>query len=282
MDIKRKAYYSLSPSMRLLVRRIYYLPIDIIESMLRKRNKLTPPKGMIFIGSGDFEKQGRHILDLVKKYTDLKPDGKILDIGCGIGRLAIPLTDYLSTSGEYRGFDIVKEGVDWCNKKISPSFPNFQFLHIDLKNDLYNLGTDEEAKNFAFPYPRNHFHSIVLISVFTHMMPDDVDNYLKQIATVMHDNGKCLATFFILNPEVKRRLANNKTYFQFPNIYDGYSLMDKKVKEANIAFEEFFLLSLFDKNGLQALHISQGSWSGGSEPLDFQDVVVLQKKRTGR
>lgn len=110
------------------------------------------------------------------------------------------------------------------------------------------------------------------------MMPDDVDNYLKQIAGVMKDNGKCLATFFLLNAEGKNKIKKNKTLFQFSNEYDGYSLMDKKVKEANIAFDESFFLSLLDKNGLKARSIYQGSWSGGEAPLDFQDVVILQKK----
>lgn len=238
---------------------------------------MTPLRGQIFIGSGDFQKQGNHLLDLVIKYTHLKPDGKILDIGCGIGRLAVPLTRYLNVDGQYDGFDIVKKGIDWCNKKIAAKYPNFHFLYVDLKNDLYNLSTDTEARFFQFPYPRNSFDCVVLTSVFTHMMPDDVDSYLKQIALVMKDNGRCLATFFLLNEDVRKQMNEDKTSFQFLYNFENYSLMNQKVKEANVAYEEDHLLKMLKKNGLCAESIHRGEWSNGSAPLDFQDIIILKK-----
>ena len=277
MKAVRKLYYAFSPSMRYVARRLYYWPIDFYETVFQKRDPMTPLKGMIFIGAGDFKKQGEHLLDLVIKYAGLKPDGRILDIGCGIGRLAIPLTRYLNAKGQYEGFDIVKMGIDWCNKKIAVKYSNFHFLYVDLKNDLYNLNTESEAKFFQFPYPQSSFDCIVLTSVFTHMMPNDVDNYLKQISLVMNDNAKCLATFFLLNTKIKRQIADDKIEFKFSHHFDGYSLMDKKVKEANVAYDEEFLLSMLRKNGLCVESIHQGSWSKGSSPLDFQDVVIIKK-----
>lgn len=151
-------------------------------------------------------------------------------------------------------------------------------MYIDLKNDLYNLSTEAEAENFTFPYPENHFDSVVLTSVFTHMMPEDVQNYLTQISKVMKKEGRCLATFFLLNPEIRRFMEENKILFQFPYSFDGYSLMDQKVKEANVAFEETFLFSMLEKCGLQAETVHRGRWSNGNTPLDFQDVVIIKRK----
>lgn len=278
MNVSRKLYYALPPSFRFLARRVYYLPVDLYDTLLHKKNPMIPPRGMVFIGSGDFEKQGLHLLDLVVRHAGLKPDSKILDVGCGIGRLAVPLTNYLTAEGGYEGFDIVKKGIDWCNRKITVRFPNFHFLWIDLKNDLYNLSTDTEAKNFTFPYAADSFDCIVLTSVFTHMMPNDVDNYLKQISRVMKQDGRCLATFFLLNPEIKKQMEENKIHFRFLHSFDGYSLMDKKVKEANVAFDDTYLFSLLEKNGLYADAIHQGSWSNGRSPLDFQDIVIIKRK----
>ena len=279
MAIARKFYYFLSPSLRFLVRRVYYYPIDLYEGITRKRKDMIPPRGMIFIGSGDFETQGLHILDLLKKYAGLQPNAKVLDIGSGIGRLAVALTGYLDETGSYEGFDIVKKGVDWCRKKISVRFANFNFRHIDLKNDLYNLKTDMEAKKFEFPYPASEFDCVVLTSVFTHMMPDDVDNYLGQIARVMKKEGKCLATFFLIDGNTKEQMQKGNIRFDFKYAYEGYYLMDKKVKEANIAFDADYLASLLDKNELQADAVYRGSWSGNKEDsLDFQDVVIITKK----
>ncbi|WP_103982228.1 class I SAM-dependent methyltransferase [Parabacteroides chinchillae] len=279
MSVLRKLYYSFTPSMRLTARRIYYYPVDLCDTILRKREDMIPPKGMVFIGSGDFKKQGLHLMDLLIKYARLKPDGQVLDIGCGIGRLAVPLTGYLNKKGSYEGFDIVKKGIDWCNKHISSRFPNFRFLHIDLKNDLYNLQTDNEAKHFVFPYRDKLFDCIVLTSVFTHMIPEDVDNYLGQIARVMKPEGKCLVTFFLLNPAIEKQMQEGKAKFDFCHRHKGYSLMDKKVKEANIAFDESYLSAMLDKNGLKAEAIHYGGWSGVEpNPLDFQDVIILTVK----
>ncbi|MDH6359063.1 class I SAM-dependent methyltransferase [Parabacteroides sp. PF5-9] len=278
MGLLREVYYALPPSLRFVARRVYYFPVDLYEGIAGKRGEMIPPRGMIFIGAGDFRTQGLHILDLLKRYAGLTPGSRVLDVGCGIGRLAVALTGYLDDKGSYEGFDIVRKGIDWCEKKISSNYPRFRFKHIDLKNDLYNLSTEEEAKHFVFPYAENSFDCVVLTSVFTHMMPEDVDNYLGQIASVMKKEGKCLATFFLINPEIKERMVAGNTQFNFKHTFEGYSLMDKKVKEANIAFDEEYLQALIRKNGMQIDSVHYGRWSYSPDALDFQDVMIISKK----
>jgi SAM-dependent methyltransferase len=278
--LRRDLYYRLTPGLRFLVRRLYYLPVDIYEKLSGKRDDLTPPRGLVFVGSGDFKKSGELLLDQIKKVTFIQPQQCILDVGCGIGRLAVPLTRVLSQDGRYEGFDIVKIGINWCNKKIKSKYPNFNFIHIDLKNDLYNLKTNKEAKNFTFPYRNNEFDLVILTSVFTHMMPDDVNNYLKEILRVLKSDGKCFVTFFLLNDEIKSSIEN-RNYFNFPFKYDHYRLLDKNVKEANIAYEENFLITdLFKNNNLAVERIDYGWWSGRSreKSLGYQDTILLSRK----
>lgn len=278
--LKRDLYYLLTPGLRFLIRRLYYLPIDVYEKLSGKRDDMTPPRGLVFVGFGDFKKSGELLLNQIKKVINLKPQLCILDVGCGIGRLAVPLTKILNQEGRYEGFDIVKTGINWCNKNITPKYPNFNFIHIDLKNDLYNLKTNKEAKNFVFPYKDNEFDLVILTSVFTHMMPDDVNNYLKEIFRVLKKGGKCFVTFFLLNDEIKSSIEN-RNYFNFPFKYDNYRLLDKNVKEANIAYEESFLIdNLFINNKLYAENIYYGWWSGRSREnsLGFQDTILLSRK----
>ncbi len=278
--LKRDLYYMLTPRLRFLIRRLYYLPVDIFEKLSGRRDDLTPPRGLVFVGFGDFKRSGELLLDQIKKVTDLQPTMAVLDVGCGIGRLAVPLTGILNKEGHYEGFDIVKIGIDWCNKNIKPKYPNFNFIHIDLKNDLYNLKTNKEAKNFVFPYKDNEFDLVILTSVFTHMMPDDVDNYLKEIFRVLKKGGKCFVTFFLLNDEIKS-VIDNRDYFNFPFKYDNYRLLDKNVKEANIAYEESFLMNnLLKNNNLYVENIDYGWWSGKSREKSsgYQDSLLLVKK----
>ena len=275
---KRKLYYMLSPRLRRFARRMYFLPIDFYEKVTGKRDSITPPKGKIYIGSGDFLAQGRRLLDMLIKHGKIKPNHRVLDVGCGIGRVAIPLTNYLSSEGSYEGFDIVKDGIKWCERKISPNHQNFNFVHINLKNNLYNLSTKQEAKNFEFPYQNNEFDLVFLFSVFTHMLPEDVDSYLGQIARVLKKGGVCLATFFVYNKESERLMRQNDG-LQFKYDLGNYLLIDKKVKEANVAFREDFLKELVSKNGLKIDGFHYGYWPGRSktESVDFQDVLILSK-----
>ncbi|MCK7528937.1 MAG: class I SAM-dependent methyltransferase [Ignavibacteriales bacterium] len=173
-----------------------YLPSDLLRYLSFNRKTLQPPKGMIFTGSGDFVKQGETFLRYFIEYGNLKPDDSVLDIGSGIGRMAIPLTSYLSEKGKYEGFDIVKKGVDWCKKEITARFPRFNFTHIELRNTLYNTDTEKIASDFKFPYSDEYFDFVFLISVFTHMLPADVENYLREINRVLKPKGICFATLY--------------------------------------------------------------------------------------
>src|SRR5712671_5833105 len=110
------------------LRKLYYFPIDFIDN-LRGRDRLTPPKSLIFVGDGDFEQAGREFRRYFIELANLQPHDRVLDVGCGIGRMAVPLTDYMSQEGEYWGFDIVRSGIEWCQSRISADFPNFHFQH---------------------------------------------------------------------------------------------------------------------------------------------------------
>jgi ubiquinone/menaquinone biosynthesis C-methylase UbiE len=113
------------------------------------------------------------------------------------------------------------------------------------------------------------------------MMPDDVNNYLKEIHRVLKTGGKCFVTFFLLNDEIKAAIEK-RNYFNFPFIYDHYRLMDKNVKEANIAYEEGYLINnLFSNNNLFAESIYYGWWSGKSRDnaLGYQDTILLSKRK---
>lgn len=274
----RKLYYQLSPENRLRARRLYFLPVDLWEQMTGKRPPLSPARGMIFVGSSDFALQGRLLLEQLVRLGQLQPHEQVLDVGSGIGRVAVPLTAYLNQQGSYEGFDIVKSGVAWCNRHIAAKYPNFRFLHIDLKNDLYNLSTQQEAKAFIFPYDDERFDLVFLFSVFTHMMPEDVAQYLKQIARVLKPGGRCLATFFVLNDASKEGMMQYDG-LKFVHNYGNYAHIDPEVKEANIAFEEDWLMQAIAAAGLEVAGNWPGYWSGRDKQAceGFQDTLLLRK-----
>jgi ubiquinone/menaquinone biosynthesis C-methylase UbiE len=274
----RKLYYLLPPAARFWARRIVYWPLDIADWVQGKRNPMVPPRGMIFTGSGDFKEQGRKMAQLLLREAGLQAHHQVLDVGSGIGRMDVALTDILSSQGRFVGFDVVKKGIRWSQKHISSRYPNFQFTHIDLGNDLYKSSRNNAA-DFTFPYKDGQFDCVTVISVFTHMLPEEVQRYLEEIQRVMKPGGRCLATFFLLN-DTSRSLMQHQTHFHFPYDHGHYRLMSERVKSANVAFEEDYLQKSATKAGLRVEKYLPGYWCGRKkkECEDFQDVLVLVRE----
>jgi ubiquinone/menaquinone biosynthesis C-methylase UbiE len=274
--LKRRLYYMFSPSQRLLLRKIYYFPSIIQDKFTKKREVLLPPKAYIYTGRGDFEAMGKEYVEKLKRLTGLQAEHSILDIGCGIGRIAIPLTKFLNTTGRYEGFDVVQLGINWCKKHIETVYPNFHFRFIPILNDLYNLSATESAENIKFPYS-NTFDRILLISVVTHMQADAVSQYLKEVQRLLKDDGFCFCTFFHITDEILQQ--QNNTFF--PHHFDGYSLHNLKVKDANIGFHTSYLYKMIDDAGLEIVRQYDGWWSGKQKEVceDFQDILIMQKKK---
>src|SRR4051812_33177243 len=107
---------------------------------------LTPPVELIAqtnVGIHDkenvmkeYRKIGTYMFTVLKNRAKVLPDSRILDMGCGLGRVAAPFTEYL-TDGTYTGVDVVKESIDWCTQAYRP-FKNFRFIHADLYSKFYN------------------------------------------------------------------------------------------------------------------------------------------------
>jgi ubiquinone/menaquinone biosynthesis C-methylase UbiE len=279
MKILRNAYYMLPPGMRRMARRIWYLPLDLYESVSGQRDPMVPPKGRIFIGSGDFLSTGETIREQLVTLAGLKPGHRVLDVGCGMGRVAVPLTSFLDEQGSYEGFDIVPSAIRWCTRKITSRHPRFRFTHINLRNDLYNLRTDREAKSFVFPYRDDEFDLVFLTSVFTHMVLEDVRNYMQQIHRVLKPGGVCLATFFLMNNEAESLMAASGKKM-FTTKLDHHYLFHPRVKAANVAYEEAYLAEeLLAGTGLILEQVRYGFWPGRprTELNNYQDICLFSK-----
>jgi SAM-dependent methyltransferase len=192
--------------------------------------------------------------------------------------MAIPLTKYLDRGGSYEGFDIVPDGIRWCKEKISPRFPNFHFQLVDLHNKGYNPRGKYSASDFRSPYESDSFDFVFLTSVFTHMLPKDLENYLGEIARILKRGGRCLSTFFLLNRGSSELINAGKSTLPFKYECGDYRTIDLDTPESAVCYEELFILSLYERNGLTIKHpIRYGSWCKRSKPLSYQDIVIASK-----
>ena len=259
------------------LRNIYCYPNDMLDRW-KTRNGMIPPKSMIFIGDGDFEQTGREFKKYFIELANLQPNSCVLDVGCGIGRMAIPLTDYLSAEGEYWGFDIVKKGIVWCKNRISSRFGNFHFLHSDIYNKRYNPKGKMRARDFRFPFNDGTYDLVFLTSVFTHMLPPDLENYLSEISRVLKAEGKCLITFFLMNEESENLVRSGRSKLDFKHKMQDCLTISEDDPERAIAYGEEFVLELFEKHGLRiAGPIRYGSWCGRERFVTYQDLIIVTR-----
>ena len=264
---------------RKAMRRIYYFPIDTIDSSLGLRDELTPPREKIFVGTGDFKKIGQEFFQYFIELGELKPNERVLDVGCGIGRMAVPLTNYLDKRGTYEGFDIVADGINWCKKKITPEYPNFHFQLADVLNKSYNPKGKYKASEYKFPFQDESFDFLFLTSVFTHMLPQEMENYFSEIARVLKRNGRCLITFFLLNIESVKLMDAKSSTFYFNYGIEGCRTINMNKPESAVAYEEKSIRSLYEKYRLTIVEqVRYGSWCGRENFLSYQDIIIAAKK----
>lgn len=265
--VLRKIYY-----------RIYHFPRDLKDYLQGQRDEFTPPMGMTFIGQGNFKKVGTQIFENLKHYCDLDKDDRILDLGCGFGRAAVPLTKYLSAEGSYEGLDIMSEGIKWCQNKITPRHPNFNFQQADIYNSVYYPFGKSQAANYTFPYLSASFDVVFLTSVFTHMLPADVRRYLLEIQRVLKPGGQCMITCFLLNDPSLILISQGKSTIELPYEFENYRVLSKDQPEATIAYDEAFFRNLCTMEGLSIkADIVYGSWCGRQNSDNYQDMLILQK-----
>ena len=241
---------------------------------------MIPPKAMYrAVGPAiDFEKIGEEFKNYFVEYAGLKKNATVLDIGCGVGRMAIPLTSYLNKEGSYYGIEIVENEIKWCKERISTRYPNFRFIHSDILNEHYNKNGKILAHEYKFPFDDETIDFIFLTSVFTHMFPADIENYIQEISRVLKHKGNCLMTFFIINNKSRKLMALPGSSFSFKFHGDGYFCHKESDPEAAIAFEEDYIISLFTSNGMTISNpIHYGSWCCREDYLSFQDIVVAKK-----
>lgn len=254
--------------------------LDASEMFLGRRDPLTPPRRLMNVGSdkftrSDFNAIGQQLFQYLVDIGGLKPNDKVLDVGCGVGRMAIPLARYLSSEGTYDGFDIVEESIEYCTRTYLPRFDNFNFHHADILNGHYNPGGKYLSHQYKFPFPDDTFSFAFLTSVFTHMRSHGVENYLNEIQRVLVPGGRCFITYFILNEESEGLIRSNRSRLKFVFPIDQGKAVQEKDPEEAVAFDELYVRELYQKSCLSIVEpIRYGSWCGRKTEVGYQDIIV--------
>jgi SAM-dependent methyltransferase len=252
--------------------------LPFIRRLARNRFLPTPPAEKMFCGDGDFRAIGAEFLEHFVVRGGLLPHERVLDIGCGIGRMAVPLTQYLDESGCYDGVDIVADGIQWCSSAITAAYPAFRFQHLNLHHPLYNPDATEPTTKVKLPFADGSFDFICMISVLTHLTAEDAAHYAREIGRLLAPGGRCFATTFMMNPPARAALQSGAGALAFdPSQLGPVWYADPGAPLAAVAFDEDVLLEYFLRAGLRRRPGAvYGRWSGLPSGV-FQDINVFQR-----
>jgi SAM-dependent methyltransferase len=222
---------------------------------------------------------------LLRLHAGLGPHDNVLEIGCGLGRIAFPLRFILSNGGSYDGFGICKYKIDFLQKYFLPLYPNFKFIWANVHNTFYNPEGTVAPNDYRLPYDDHLFSIAYAASVFSYMAPTNTAQYFAETARVLKPGGRALFSCFLLDkyePSRKRPLGFAKPDFAFDHQYEDYgdrfAISRPSKPEYMTAYRTDLMREFAEKAGLVLKERLPGRWSGCTENwIGAQDLLLLQK-----
>lgn len=212
---------------------------------------------------GNFDTMGVIQRDLLIAHG-LKPDGSVVDVGCGSGRLALPLAEYLGPDGRYIGTDVVPALVDYARDLVGR--PDWRFQVVN---------------RLRIPAPRDSADVVCFFSVMTHLRHEHSYLYLKAAKRVVKPTGRIIVSF--LEFSVPAHWAVFEHNYQDPHA--DKPLDQFLSRDALHAFAEHLDLEIVAMHGgdelaiplRQEVHMDHGAVYAGHGTLG-QSFVVFSKR----
>ncbi len=128
-----------------------------------------------------------------KKHIVLE-NKKILDWGCGPGRIIRHLPNVIGNGCEYYGTDYNNQSIEWCKQNLNNIYFNNNTLEANL------------------PYEDNYFDIIYGISIFTHLSEQLHYDWYKELHRILKPGGIMFLTTQGENFKIKLSNAELKNF----------------------------------------------------------------------
>ena len=247
------------PSVSLIGHSKFIFIIDWADSLVKlfnpKWSKLPPASlrmrigGKIILFSHDFFiESGRLIIKELSKKGYLRKNSNVLEMGCGCGRNAIQLIDFLDEKGTYHGQDVDKTMIEWCKNNLQDR--RFSFSFANIYSEVYNP-EGQLFNDYKFPVNDKSQTLIFSISVFSHLLYKDFHFYVKEANRVLEKDGILHMTLFIMD-YIKPKLGDRWT---FEHKVENCYIENIKYPEAAVAYDIDVVKNMIKDNGLEIVEI---------------------------
>lgn len=163
--------------------------VVVIASLIWRRDALPCPTWLSWMVEMDNPFTAVNRARVIVELLGLAPGMKVLDAGCGPGRLTLPLAETVGSGGEVTALDIQDGMLARVRAKVQAAgLQNVKFLHTGLG---------------AGKLPKAYFDRAVLVTVLGEI-PDPV-TALKEIHEALKPGGILSVTEVIFDPHFHGR-----------------------------------------------------------------------------
>ncbi len=148
--------------------------------------------GQHFKKDADFVAAGVRDARVLRRRAGLGPRKRVLDWGCGAGRLAIGIKHLMGHVADYHGVDIQPELLTWAKDHLTDEHTRFTL--VDAHNARYN---PDGERSFHIPADDASVDVLYAYSVLSHMLTEDVAGYAATIARILAPDGRAWVTAFV-------------------------------------------------------------------------------------
>jgi SAM-dependent methyltransferase len=254
---------------------------DIFRAMQTEQINGVPLSDVI--GGGDPERVASEILSVLSRHVDLGAKRSVLDMGCGCGRIAAGLTQFLNETSEYVGVDILPGLIEFGRKFITPRYSRFKFLLLDQGNFTYDTlrpeGSAVDIAELSQVCPAGSVDLAISISLFTHLDYAAAVDVLKNVSWLLASGGQAFITIFVVDGEARRNIESGATGFRFAHRTPSGELSAEKLEDPTFAvgYQVEKMDELVASAGLRRERWIRGYWSQGNSGETFQDALILRK-----
>ncbi|MCB1605969.1 MAG: methyltransferase domain-containing protein [Xanthomonadales bacterium] len=207
-------------------------------------------------GSGDDEVllcTGQYTADQVVAALDLQPSDRVLELGCGVGRIGSELA---ARVGHWQGVDISQKMIDVARDRLS---------------GFSNVSADVLERTRLDPAADQSLDKAYSVAVFIHLDKEDLFLYLQDLYRALKPGGRIyFDTWNIAHPVGFRRFAYEVNRFR-----DQAPVARKDVARNQFSCPQEIEIYLQQAGFEVAMMLADSPWiqavavkPGGSEPLE--------------
>jgi ubiquinone/menaquinone biosynthesis C-methylase UbiE len=137
-------------------------------------------EAMALAVGGSYDKIGQIELSLLERFG-LDGKSRLVDVGCGSGRLSTAIYEKYGSTFSYEGTDVVPELLNYAALQCADSYR----FHL--------------VEDFVIPVDDGRADMMCFFSVFTHLLPEESYRYMLQAKRVLKPGGIMVASYLTLS-----------------------------------------------------------------------------------